>query len=231
MTDLHHVLQEMAASFSCRIPEDFSLRVQLDIRPDTGTWHVIAEPGGRVTVSPGSDQQPQVILVMTEGTLRTIRSGQMAALTAAAKTAISDPAPLDYRLGPGQSFTPQLYADMLVFLQHFFNLTEPERILLGESHSRKVHGANVVALFYQPGFRSAWYLVQKGEQLNEPGDTDPFPQAFVFVSGEGWATIGDTTLSVRANEAYYVPPGSEHIVWTDSEEPLSLLWLAWGEEA
>lgn len=231
MTDVHQMLQEMAASFSSRIPEDFSLRVQLDIRPDAGSWHVIVEVGRRVTVSPGFDQQPQVILVMTEGTLRTIHCGQMAALTAAAKTAISDPAPLDYRLGPRQSFTPQLYADMLVFLQHFFNLTEPERILLGEPHSRKVHGANAVALFYQPGFRSAWYRVEKGEQLNEPGDTDPFPQAFVFVSGEGWAKIGDKTVPVRANEAYRVPPGSEHIVWTESEEPLILLWLAWGEGA
>lgn len=231
MTDVHQMLQEMAACFSCRIPEDFSLSVQLDIRPDKGSWHVIVEPGGGVTVSPGSGQQPQVILVMTRETLRAIHSGQVAALTAAAKTAMSDSAPLDCRPGPGQSFTPQLYADMLVFLQHFFNLTEPERILLGESHSRRVHGANVVALFYQPGFRSAWYLVKKGEQLNEPGDTDPFPQAFVFVSGEGWARIGGKTVPVRANEAYYVPPGSEHIVWTESEEPLILLWLAWGEQA
>lgn len=231
VSDVLRTLQDMADLFVDRIAEDFALRVQIDLQPDGGSWQVVVESGCRVTVSPGPDQRAQVILVTTEEILERIHSGQMAALTAAAKGSISDPAPLDYRLGEEQSFTPQLYADMLVFLQRFFNCTEPERILLGEAHSRKVHGANVVALFYQPGFRSAWYLVKKGDQLNESGDTNPFPQAFVFISGDGWAKIGEQTLPVRAGEAYFVPPGSEHIVWTERDEPLILLWLAWGEGA
>ncbi len=231
MNEICRILQEMASYFATRIADDFALRVQFDIGPDGGSWHVIVEPGCRVTVSPGLDPRSQVILVTTEEILRKIYSGQMTALTAAAKSSISDAAPLDYRLGEGQSITPQLYADMLVFLQRFFNCTEPERVLFGEAQSRKVHGANVVALFYQRGFRSAWYLVKKGDRLNEPGETNPFPQAFVFISGDGRAKIGDETLPVRAGEAYLVPPGSEHIVWTERDEPLTLLWLAWGEGA
>lgn len=231
MTDVHRMLQDMADGFSRKISGDLALRVQLEIQQGPGPWHVIVEPRCRVTVAPGPDPQSHVILVMTERMLRKLYTGQMTALTAGAKASVSDPAPLEYRLGPGQSFSPQLYADMLYFLQHFFTCTEPERIVLDESYARKVHGANAVALFYQPGFRSAWYQVKKGEQLNEPGDTNPFPQAFVFISGVGWTRIGEKTLPVRAGEAYFVPPGSDHIVWTDEEEPVTLLWLAWGEGA
>jgi mannose-6-phosphate isomerase-like protein (cupin superfamily) len=86
-------------------------------------------------------------------------------------------------------------------------------------------------LFYHPGFRSAWYLIKKGERLNEPGDTNPFPQGFIFISGEGFAKIGEETVPVRAGEAYYIPPGSDHVVWTESDQPLELIFLAWGEGA
>ncbi len=225
------MLQDMADGFSRKVSEELELRIELEIQEGPGPWHVIVEPGCRVTVSPGSDPQSQTILVLTERTLRKLYTGQMTGLTAAAKASASDPAPLEYRLGPGQSFSPQLYADMLSFLQHFFTCTEPERILLDAEHSRKVHGAKVVALFYQPGFRSAWYQVEKGQQLNDPGDTNPFPQAFVFISGAGWAKIGEATFPVQAGEAYFVPPGSDHVVWTDEDEPVTLLWLAWGEGA
>jgi len=42
--------------------------------------------------------------------------------------------------------------------------------------------------------------------LNEPGETNPFPQAFVFIVGEGYAKIGGVTVPVKAGEAYYIPP-------------------------
>jgi mannose-6-phosphate isomerase-like protein (cupin superfamily) len=86
-------------------------------------------------------------------------------------------------------------------------------------------------MFYGKGFRSAWYLLEKGDQLNEPGDTNPFPQAFIFLSGEGRARIGGKDLTVKLNEAYLIPPDTEHIIWNDREEPLTLIFLAWGEGA
>jgi mannose-6-phosphate isomerase-like protein (cupin superfamily) len=55
------------------------------------------------------------------------------------------------------------------------------------------------------GFRSAWYRVNPGERLNEPGDTNPFPQAFIFIKGTGVAKIGDETVPVKADEAYSIP--------------------------
>jgi mannose-6-phosphate isomerase-like protein (cupin superfamily) len=53
----------------------------------------------------------------------------------------------------------------------------------------------------------------------------------VFIRGEGSAKIGEDTVKVKAGESYYIPPGSDHVVWTESDEPLELIWLAWGEGA
>ena len=43
--------------------------------------------------------------------------------------------------------------------------------------------------------------------------------------------IGEKTIAINANETYFIPPNSDHVFWTDEEEPLVLIWLAWGEGA
>jgi mannose-6-phosphate isomerase-like protein (cupin superfamily) len=74
-------------------------------------------------------------------------------------------------------------------------------------------------------------MIKEGQRLNEPGDTNPFPQAFVIVSGRGRAKIGNAEVDVRAGESYYIPPGSDHVLWPAIGERLELIWLAWGEGA
>jgi mannose-6-phosphate isomerase-like protein (cupin superfamily) len=168
---------------------------------------------------------------MTADTLRLIYDGKMTAMTAAGKAEASERPPLDVGLAEGLEFTPEIRTQFYTFLYHFFNMSDPERILLGEQYSRMVHGGHVCALYYHPGFRSAWYLLKKGEKLNEPGDTNPHPQAFVFIEGQGFVKIGDKTVRVKAGESYYIPPNSDHVVWTESDKPLVLIYLAWGKGA
>jgi mannose-6-phosphate isomerase-like protein (cupin superfamily) len=116
------------------------------------------------------------------------------------------------------------------FIQKFFNPTYPEKIILDKSHTRVIHGAHALPLYYHKGFRSAWYFLEKGQRLNKPGDTNPFSQAFVIISGEGLAKIGDETFPVMGNETYMIPPLTEHMLWADNE-PITLIYLAWGEGA
>jgi len=86
-------------------------------------------------------------------------------------------------------------------------------------------------MFYHTGFRSAWYQIDKGDQINNEGDTNPFPQAFVITQGQGYAKIGDISQKVSAGNAYFIPPDSDHVLWNDEETPLQLIYLAWGEKA
>lgn len=125
--------------------------------------------------------------------------------------------------------------DLLFFIQRFFNSSAHDKVILREEHSRMVHGAHAIPLFYQQsddiGVRSAWYQINKGEKINEPGDTNPFPQYFIVINGKGFAKIGLDTVSIKKNESYYVAPGQDHIFWNESEEPIELIFLAFGKGA
>ena len=85
-----------------------------------------------------------------------------------------------------------------------------------EKRSRVIHDRNVITLYDHPGFGSGWFLLKKGERLNEPGDTNPFPRAAIFIDGRGFAKIGDKTAEMKAGESYYISPDLDHVVWTES---------------
>ena|GEM_PF-527834 len=225
------ILEDFAEAYRRKAPDSLSLVVQFDIPPGGESWRVEVEPGPEVTVARGPDERAAFVFSIDLGTLRRIHAGKMTAMTAGGKASGADAAPLEMEPTEAAASIPDVRAVVLSFLQHFFNPSSPERILLGESYSRIVHGAHVIPLYYAPAFRSAWYMVRKGQRLNEPGDTNPFPQAFVILSGEGHATIGPDTVEVRGGESYYIPPGSDHVLWTDRDEPVVLIWMGWGEGA
>lgn len=221
------ILKKMAHSFQNKIDKDFMLTVVIKV--DESSWHITTEDK-TVTVSRSSHPHPHVTLRTTSDTLQRIYQGGMTAFTAAGKAKISDPAPLDWKIPEDLDITLEIQANIYFFIQHFFNMTTPEKIVLKEQYSRVVHGGHVIPLYYYPGFRSGWYLVKKGEKINEPNDTNPFPQAFVIIEGEGMAKIGDEIIPVKAGESYYIPPESDHVIWTEQESVI-LIWLAWGKGA
>ena len=225
------MLEVMAESFERKAPEDLSLVVQFDIGPGQELWYVVVENGRHVKVGAGRHNGAQFTFVTDVNTLGLIYAGKMSALTAAGKARGSDTAPLELTIAEGVELVGKVRKALFAFLQSFFNTSIPERTLLAEEHSRFIHGGHSIPLYYYPGFRSAWYLLKRGERLNEPGDTDPFPQALIIIEGEGFAKIGREEIRVKAGESYYIPPGSEHMVWSGSGRPLILIWLAWGEGA
>jgi len=225
------ILTELAEGYSEVPDETTTVVVQLEVLEPDETWHVSVLPGGKVKLQEGSHSSPAVTITMSKTTLERIYEGDITAFTAAAKGSGADTSPLELEFhAPAEGFTDPKGV-MLGFLQHFFAATRPERILLSEDHSRVVHGAHAVALYYGQGFRSAWYKVKQGQHLNEPGDTNPFPQAFVIISGRGYAKIGGAEVEVGPGESYYIPPDSDHVLWPAPGESLELIWLAWGEGA
>lgn len=218
----------MAKSFQKKMAETYTCKVRFHIQDADESYTVIAKDG-EVTVQGSSDINVDASFTTTKKTLNDILTGKLTAFTAAGKAHVSDAAPLDWEIP--YAYEPEKMKDLYFFLMHFFNTSEPEKIPLGEEHARRVHGAHAIPLYYHPGFRSAWYMVKKDDQLNEAGDTNPFPQAMVIIDGKGHAKIGEKTVKVKEGEAYYVPPNTDHVVWTEEESPLILIWFAWGEGA
>jgi mannose-6-phosphate isomerase-like protein (cupin superfamily) len=225
------MLRDFAHAYS-EVPSDgVEFVVQLDISPPGESWYVSVEGKGTLDLQPGSHDAPAMRLVMSNETLGRIHAGEITAFTAGGKASGADVAPLEVEFDAAAEQLPNPKATMLGFIQHFFERERPERILLGEAHSRVVHGAHAIPMYYADGFRSAWYLVKDGQRLNEVGDTNPYPQAFIIISGQGRAKIGEIEIDVRSGESYYIPPDSDHVLWAAPGDSVEVLWLAWGEGA
>lgn len=229
----HHqeLLAKLAQSYQQKAAFDSDFIVQFVFQPEHEIWHIQFAPEQAPIINKGASEAARFIFLLAPEILEKLSQGEISPLTAAGRAHISESAPLDFKLGEGLSLTTEIYLELIEFAQRFFNAASPECIRFGIEHARVVHGGNAVAMFYGKGFRSAWYQLSPGEKLNEPGDTNPFPQAFVFLSGQGKAQIGSKKITVQQNQAYFIPPHQEHIVWNDQEEALTLIFLAWGEGA
>lgn len=231
MIPIQMMLNEMLEVYKQKQIFNDSIRVQFESLPDHQFWGLIIQSGEISNIKPGTINNPDITFMFSEETLSAIHSGKITGLTAVGRENMSDETPLNFRLGLNVTMTPDLMNKLLNFIQRFFNPTYPEVVKLEKEFARLVHGAWAIPMFYHTGFRSAWYQVEKGQQLNEPGDTNPFAQAFVIVEGHGYAKIGDNSISVHSGEAFFIPPETEHMLWTEDDGPLKLIYLAWGENA
>lgn len=232
MTTIQAMLEHMTDVYNQKKSSEDALKIKFQIKPENVILFLNVVPGQNAALRKSlPSSEPQIIFKTNSETLKQIYSGEMTGLTAIGRENMRDKTPLDFELGPHTQMTPNLLNKLYKFIQHFFNPTLPEKINLDKAHSRSVHGAWGIPLFYHTGFRSGWYQIEKGQNLNEPGDTNPFPQAFIIISGIGYAKLGKNVISLAPGEAYFIPPGSDHVVWTDEETPLSLIYLAWGEKA
>lgn len=231
MVTIYEMLQDMAEIYAQKSIDTINLVVQFTLMPGNEVWFLNSKPGEQLEITKSCQKGPQIIFSLSQETLSAIYSGETTGLTAMGRENISDQTPLDFTLGKDVNMTPDLMANLLAFVQRFFNPTLPEKVTLDKSSARFVHGGWAIPMFYHSGFRSGWYQLDKGQRLNEPGDTNPFQQAFIIISGNGYAKIGDNSVDVTAGEAYYIPPQTEHILWNEDPEPLCLIYLAWGEKA
>ena len=224
-------LNKLCCIYDQKDARDNDLSVAFIIDPPGETWFIEINSDKPTKLLTSSEKSPTFILKCDLTTLSAIANGEITGLTAMGRENMSDTTPLDFQLGPEMKMTQDIMKQLLCFVQRFLNPTWPEKVALARSHARLVHGGWAIPMFYHTGFRSAWYQLDRGQQLNDPGDTNPFPQALVFINGNGYARIGEVLQEVHAGESYYIPPGNEHIVWNESDKPLNLIFLAWGEGA
>ena len=225
------ILSALTESYKRKGRPGSPITVSFDIVGEGEMWHLAVPPDGHIRLGSGDHPKSEFTIVVAAETLSQLASGNLSPLTAAGRESLRRPAPLGFRLPPGVEFSQAIYHRVVQFAQRFFNPLPNERIRIGENVSRVVHGGHVVALYADEGFRSAWYLLKPGQRLNEPGDTNPFPQAFVVLSGSGTARLNGQQVTLEADNAYYIPPGTEHTVEPLASSSLTLIWMAWGAGA
>jgi len=217
----------------------FTKDVTFGVKVGEDFWHVVAKTGSEnseatVRVKEGLPETPTFFFVTDFETLTQISEGKLNALTASVKAFESDFAPFDadFMAGyqPDQNFLP----DFLSLLFHFWTTGSPEIIPFGNNLTRTTHGAQACVFYYQPGFRSAYVSLRKGQHANEneKSRSNPFPTLLIVIKGEGTAIINGKELIVKAGQALLIPAGISHeFINPDHEEPLEAILLMFGDGA
>lgn len=211
--------------FGVKISDDF---YTVDMVPANETM------SARTSVRVGAPETPTFLFEFDNSeTLAKLYRGDVHALTLAGKTQGSDFAPLDLSAMEGFQ-PPEWFSEKITrLLFHFWTRGKPEIVPFGRQETRVVHGVNMGAFYYQPGFRSAWFDMRPREHANE-GEEDksnPFPSIFIVVEGavKGW--IGDAEIILNAGEMVFVPAGEPHEFINESEENAKGFLLMFGEGA
>lgn len=199
-----------------------------------GVWTVRAEGAEGVTLEKGVPPKPSFLYVTDMETLRKMDRGELAVITAMGKARSSDPAPMDLELMEGFSPPEDFMHFFAPFTFHFWTRGFPETVRFGdEKYTRVVHGANVTGFYYQKGFRSAWYQIEKGQHINrkEEDRVNPFPTLAIFTAGEAEAEIGGKYMKLEKGTSVLIPAGVTHQFWNRREEPAEFIILMFGEGA
>ena len=230
--ELDHMVREWSESFVTKIDSTFKATINFYLADSSKACHVLFS-NNQFELVQGSTDSFNMSFSSTKEHYNKIFRGEMTAMTSMGQATSSDPIPLNFEIQ--KAISDNATQDFLFIAQRFFNNTPYDLVKLGAENARLVHGGLAIPIFYQRtegiGVRSAWYQINKGEQVNEPGDTNPFPQYFIITQGEGYAKIGNDTIVVKENEAYFIPPNSDHVFWNEREEPIVYIFLAWGKGA
>jgi len=198
-------------------------------------WYTVEATADDVRARAGRPSKPTLYFETDAETLTRLDAGQLNALTAAGKARASDFAPLDFGTMDGFEPGPGLGRRLRTLVFHFWTRGQPEVIPFGPEHTRRIHGGDGTVLFYQDGFRSAYFHIRPGQHVNsERSDqTNPFPSLVVVIGGRMNGRINGVELTLTSGNAYYIPAEHRHEFWlpADAPAPAEALLLMFGEGA
>jgi mannose-6-phosphate isomerase-like protein (cupin superfamily) len=166
-------------------------------------------------------------ITMTKDILEQVMNGEADAFALAGRSHIKEKRPIDFK-DIDQNRASDVMETIKGLGTFFLNPGRIKTRSLQLDLAGEAHGARPIPLVYWKGLRFAWYHVPAHSTLNEAGEKDPWPQAFVVLSGKGSFVMEGERLAIEPNTVYYIPRNSLHQI--DAEDDVQLLWIAWDAE-
>lgn len=224
-----------------RFVEDYArdpmaVSVTFGIEVDGKRWHVASQRraggGAAVTLKSGFPEMPIFYFTTDAATLDKIDSGALSGLTAMAAATSDQATPLDIQYANGYERPAGYDALVRPLIFHFWTRGRPEVVPLDASRSRVVHGAPGTVMYYAKDFRSAVYHIPPGlSRESSPTLTVPFPRVLVTLQGVMTGTVSGQAFIAPAEHMVLIPPGAPAQLWNDSDAPLKIMFLMFGEGA
>lgn len=195
---------------------------------------VLTDTGETATVKLGEDSKvleglvsPAVRITMNRDTFERVRDGKADAFALGGRSHMSESRPINF-----ESIDRNRVAEVMETIKgmatFFFTPGKVKTKELSLELAGDAHGAKPIPLVYWQGVRFAWYHVPAGKILNEKGEQDPWPQAFIVLSGTGKVQILNETLDLETQKVYYIPRNCTHQI--HAQDSVELLWIAWDAE-
>jgi len=168
-------------------------------------------------------EEPDLQLMMQKHVFEEVLNGDADFGALIGRSKMSDVRPINFKI-----LNPNRAVVISEALKTMILLFTPGRVKvkkLCEELAGEAHGAHPIPLVYWDGVRFAWYVVKEGEVLNEAGERDPYPQAFVILRGRGSFILDDVEIELGPKTTIYVPCNSVHQI--RAEEDVEAIWLAW----
>ncbi len=170
---------------------------------------------------------PAVRITMTNETLVKIIERNADAFALAGRSHMSESRPINFD-SIDQNRAPEVMEVIKSLATFFMNPGRIKTKQLSLDLAGYAHGARPIPIVYWKGLRFAWYHIPAGKILNEEGEKDPWPQAFVVLKGSGMIHIENEILNLQLQTVYYIPRNCIHQL--HANDAVELLWIAWDAE-
>lgn len=226
------ILNGYAADYA--VDPTLAAPVQFGVKVGEDFYTVDVVPHGKAGARKGAPKTPTFYFtVESVDYLKKLERGEFAALTLMGKAFESDVTPMDFAMMDGFEPPEDFGETLLPLIFHFWTKGKPEIVKTTPEATRFVHGTNLGVLYYQPGFRSAWFNIRPGDHVNENPDsrTNPFPTLVIMARGAATARIDGVDTPFREGEAMLIPAGVSHEFLNDGDAPAFGYIIMFGEGA
>ena len=213
---------ELYADLLHIFPEDINVGIELTDTAETATLVL----GEKQSVEEGL-QDIAFKITLTSDILGKIMKREADAFALAGRSHIKEKRPIDFELLDQKRF-PEIMETIKGLATFFLNPGKIKTKQLQLNLAGEAHGARPIPIVYWKGLRYAWYHIPADSILNEDGEKDPWPQAFLVLKGNGKVHILDEVLELQPEVVYYIPRNCTHQV--HAKEDVELLWIAWDAE-
>lgn len=205
---------------------------------DHGSWtiHITGKQvkdGWEVILKEGMPQSPTFLYVVEYATLVGVYEEKLNAITAQVKAFSSDYAPMDTKFMEGYEPSQEEVDKINPFSFHFWTKGFPEKVPFGSGLTREAHGADAVLFYYQKGFRGGWLRIQpKAKVRHDPREQAmPFPMLVIALKGVTEGEMNGERVSLSEGNALFIPAGTVHKWWNETEEASESILIMFGEGA
>lgn len=176
---------------------------------------------------------PTFIYSVEHETLLAMHKGTINAMTAQGKAFSGDYSPMQVNDMDTFSPTEEMNGKINAYSFHFWTRGFPEVIPFGYDLTRQAHGVNMVLFYYQKGFRSGWLNIPpKGKVRHDPREQAmPFPMLVIAIKGHTEGEMNGKRVSLSEGNALFIPAGTTHKWWNETNEATEAILIMFGEGA